>query len=172
MSPPIEHHLSIVIQASVETVWEEITKTGRLQRAFFNTVLETDLRPGARLRYYSPDRKRVFVVGEVLEVEAPTRLVHTYMLTLNPEPFTTVTWVLEEVEGGCRVNLTHDGFTDAHKAPEKIGDGWKEILALLKSEVETGRIPLKTRVQYRVMGWLSFALPKSTTVRHADEQGW
>ena len=59
-----DHVLSIRIDRPVERVWEEITKIGRVQRAFFNTVLESDMVPGHRLRYYSPDRKRVFVVGE------------------------------------------------------------------------------------------------------------
>ncbi len=43
--------LSIEIAAPIEKVWNEITKTGAIQRALYNTVLETDLTPGSRLRY-------------------------------------------------------------------------------------------------------------------------
>ena len=77
-----EHVASIYIDVPVDRVWEEITKTGRVQRALYNTVLETELRPGARLRYYSPDRKRVFIVGEVVDVQPPRRFSHTYWFTM------------------------------------------------------------------------------------------
>ncbi|HSM61898.1 MAG TPA: hypothetical protein VK849_13910, partial [Longimicrobiales bacterium] len=59
-----DHVISIHIAVPVQRVWDEITRTGRIQRALYNTVLESELTPGSRLRYYSPDRKRVFIVGE------------------------------------------------------------------------------------------------------------
>lgn len=167
-----EHVASIHIGVPVERVWEEITRTGRVQRALYNTVLETDLRPGARLRYYSPDRKRVFIVGEVVEVDPPRRFSHTYLFTMwkSGGP-TMVTWELEPEGEGCRVTVTHSGWTEAHEAPEKVAAGWREILGLLKSDLETGTLPLKTRIMYRVMDWLSFALPKTTKTEHVDRQG-
>lgn len=164
-----EHVVQIHIDVPVERVWDEITRTGRVQRALYNTVLEAELVPGARLRYVSPDRKRVFIVGEVVEVEAPRRFSHTYRLTLwkSGGP-TLVTWELEAAGSGTRVTVTHSRWTDAHEAPEKVVAGWTEILALLKSDLETGTIPLKTRVMYRVMGWFSFALPARTKPENAD----
>jgi uncharacterized protein YndB with AHSA1/START domain len=168
-----DHVISIHINVPVERVWEEITRTGRVQRALYNTVLDTELRPGARLRYYSPDRKRVFIVGEVTEVDAPRRFSHTYWFTMwkGGGP-TLVTWELNEEAGGCRVTVTHSGWTTEHEAAEKTGAGWREILGLLKQDLETGTLPLKTRAMYRVMGWFMFAMPKTTTAKYADEHGW
>ncbi|MCA9737874.1 MAG: SRPBCC domain-containing protein [Gemmatimonadota bacterium] len=168
-----DHVLSIHIAVPVQKVWDEITKTGKIQRALYNTVLEGSLEPGSRLRFYSPDKQRVFVVGEVVEVEPPRRFAHTYWFTMwrGGGP-TLVTWELEEEAGGCRVTVTHSGWAAEHEARDKTGAGWREILALLKSELETGSIPLKTRILYRVMGWFSFALPAKTTRAHADQQGW
>jgi uncharacterized protein YndB with AHSA1/START domain len=163
---------SITISVPVEDVWNEITKTGSVQRPLYNTVLDIDLRPGGRLRYSSPDRRRVFVAGEVLEVDPPRRLRHTHIFAMKPEPPTVVTWELEPVEGGTRVTLTHAGWTDEHTAPEKHEAGWREILGLLKSELETGDIPTKTKLVYRIQGVLSFALPKTTKREYADDQGW
>lgn len=167
-----DHVVSIHIDVPVRRVWDEITKTGRVQRALYNTVLETELVPGSRLRYYSPDRKRVFIVGEVVEVEPPRKFSHTYMFTTRLEPLTLVTWELVEEAGGCRVTITHSGWTSEHKAPEKVAAGWREILGLLKQELETGGLPLKTRIMYRVMGWFMFMMPKTTTTEYVREQGW
>ncbi|MDX1493194.1 MAG: SRPBCC domain-containing protein [Longimicrobiales bacterium] len=167
-----DHVCSIVINVPMEEVWGEITKTGAIQRPLYNTVLDIELEPGGKLRYSSPDGTRVFVAGEVLELDAPRMLKHTYIFAIKPEPSTVVTWRLEEVPGGTRVTVTHSGWTDEHSAPEKHEAGWTEILELLKSELETGEIPLRTRVLYWIQGLLTFALPKTTRKEYVDEQGW
>ncbi len=167
-----DHVCSIVIHVPVDAVWNELTKTGSIQKPLYNTVLDIDLRPGGRLRYSSPDRKRVFVAGEVLEVDPPYRLKHTYIFAMRPEADTVVTWELEAVDGGTRVTLTHAGWTSEHTAPEKHAAGWVEILGLLKSQLETGEIPTKTRVIYWMQGLFMWAMPKTTKAEYADEQGW
>jgi len=162
---------SIVINVPVQKVWDEITKTGSLQRPVYNTVLDIDLKPGGRLRYSSPDRSRVFVAGEILEVDPPRKLRHTYIFTMAPDPVTEVTWELEEVPEGCRITLTHAGWT-VEKDARKHEAGWIEILGLLKSELETGDIPGKTKLIYWMQGLFLWAMPKTTRSSHADEQGW
>lgn len=167
-----DHVCSIVINVPVQAVWNEITKTGSLQRPLYNTVLDIDLVPGGRLRYSSEDRKRWFVAGEVLDVDPPRLLRHTYIFGLKPEPDTVVTWQLDEVDGGTRVTVTHAGWTTEHTKPEKHEAGWNEILGLLKSELETGDIPTKMKVIYWMQGLFMFAMPGTTKTEYADEKGW
>ena len=100
MTQPVSLHdqvLSIEIEAPVEDVWNEITKTGSIQKALYNTVLETDLTPGSRLRYYSPNKKRVFIVGEVVEVSPPTKFSHTYLFLPNMSESSLVRSVAKDV---------------------------------------------------------------------------
>jgi uncharacterized protein YndB with AHSA1/START domain len=163
---------TIEIRAPRHRVWEEITKTGRLQLAMHNTILESTLVPGAKLRYYSPNRKRVFVVGEVVEVSPPERFSHTFKFTMRDEEPSLVTWELADVPAGCRVTLTHGGWSNQLKTHKGVGGGWREILTLLAQVVETGRIPLRTRVLYRVLGGLLFLLPRSTKAESVTEAGW
>ena len=171
-TPLPDHVCSILIDVPVEDVWNEITKTGSIQRPLYNTVLDIDLQPGGRLRYSSPDRKRVFVAGEVLEVDPPRRLQHTYIFAMRPEPPTVVTWELEPVQTGTRVTLTHAGWTSEHTDPHKHEAGWNEILGLLKSELETGDMPGRTKLVYRLQSLFLFAMPKTTKREYVDEQGW
>ena len=126
----------------------------------------------ARIRFTSEDQKRVFVAGEVLEVTPPNRFVHTYIMTMDEDPETVVAWDLAEEGNGCRVTLTHSGWTDQHVSEDKTVKAWGEILELLRGVVESNSLPLKTRVSYTLMGLFSFALPKRTTKEHADAQGW
>ena len=164
--------LSIDIKAPIEKVWREITKTGAVQRAVQNTVLESAMTKGAKLRYYSPSKKRVFVVGEIVDIVPQRRFSHTWKLTLNPDGPTLVTWELAEIPGGCRVTLTHSRWTDAAKSYKNVGKTWTEILRLLKLQLETGDIDLKAKMMYGMMGALEFMLPKTTTVEHANSVGW
>ncbi|GAB4196642.1 MAG: hypothetical protein Tsb002_30160 [Wenzhouxiangellaceae bacterium] len=167
-----DHVLSIDIMVPVQKVWDEITKTGRIQKALYNTVLESAMQPGAKLRYYSPDRKRVFIVGEIVEFSPPTRLVHTYMMTQRPETPSLVTWELAPIDGGCRVTLTHAGWTNQATTHKGVVGGWKQILGLLKADLETGRLPFGTRVMYALMGRMMFMLPKSTKTEEVEKAGW
>lgn len=174
LSPPgslPDQVMSIHIDVPRRRVWDSITRTGEVQRALYNTVLETELRPGARLRYYSPDHERVFIVGEVVEVEPPRKFAHTYWFTTwKSGPPTLVTWELEEEAEGCRVTVTHSGWTEEHgKQAEKSGAGWKQILGLLKQELETGDIPTGTKLMYMVMRWFMFAMPSTTKPENADD---
>lgn len=171
-SPLGDHVLTIDIMVPRQKVWDEITKLGRLQRALFYTVLDTKLEPGAKLRYYSPDRKRIYIVGEVVEVVTARKFSHTYMFTMNPEPKTLVTWDLQDIPGGCRVTLTHSGWTTQAKTHKGVLGGWRDILGLLKRELETGDIPLRSKLFYQVMGLLTFLLPKSTRVEEVEKAGW
>jgi len=167
-----DHVLSIEINVPRQRVWDEITKLGRVQRALMNTLLESALVPGAKLRYYSPDRKRVFVVGKVVEVAPPRKLSHTYMFTTRPETPSLVTWELAEIPGGCRVTLTHSGWTNQVKTHKGVVGGWRQILDVLKAELETGDIPLKTKLLYGMMGALMFMMPKTTRVAEVEKAGW
>ena len=162
---------SVVIGVPVQTVWDEITKTGSVQRPLYNTVLSVDLREGGRMRYSSPDGKRVFVAGEILEIDPPRLLRHTYIFTMKPEEITEVTWLLEEVPEGCRVTLTHAGWSSEKDAKKHLA-GWVEILGLLKSELEEGDIPGKTKLIYWLQSRMGWALPKTTRSSYADERGW
>ncbi|GLW30914.1 SRPBCC domain-containing protein [Actinoplanes regularis] len=92
--------------------------------------------------------------GEVLEAEAPRRLVQSWRMLMDPntaaEGFTTLTYEIEDsAPGVCRVTITHDvtnapavatmvsGTTDASA---EGGGGWAWVLSDLKSLLETGKI--------------------------------
>jgi uncharacterized protein YndB with AHSA1/START domain len=166
-----DHVFTVEIAAPIERVWDEITRVGTIQRFMHNTVLESTLAPGARLRYYSPNHKRVFVVGEIVEVTPPRRFTHTFLFTMRAEAPSLVTWELEPTPGGCRVTLVHGGWTDQLRTHRGVIAGWREILDLLKGEVETGEIPLRKKALYRVLDLLMFLLPASTRVEAVSRRG-
>ncbi|MFI1989762.1 SRPBCC domain-containing protein [Actinoplanes sp. NPDC020271] len=92
--------------------------------------------------------------GEVLEADAPRRLVLTWRMLMDPgtaaEGFTTLTYDIEDSSPGvCRLTLTHD-VTNAPAVAAMIsgntdpkaegGGGWAWVLSDLKSLLETGQV--------------------------------
>jgi uncharacterized protein YndB with AHSA1/START domain len=101
----------------MSAVWAEITKLRHAQKPMFNTVLESDFRPGSRM-IYRQDGKRVFIMGEVREFVPPHRFVRTFRFTNLPETPTLVEWSLEEQGGVTRVNVTRSKLVDQQKTSE------------------------------------------------------
>lgn len=87
-------------------------------------------------------------------------------------PVQLVTWELRAEANGCRVTVTHSGWTAEHKAPEKVAAGWTELFGLLETELETRDIPVKTKLMYVMYSFFTFMMPKSTTTEYVDRQGW
>ncbi len=163
---PLQHAFEVRIKGRIQSVWDQITKRGAVQRPLMDTVLESDLKPGSPFRYTSPNGKYSMVSGKILEIEPPRRLVHTYQFSHLQDPPSRVTWELEQVGDEVRVTLLHDDFAAETQTYKMVQGGWKQILDNLKCWFETGNIPLGVRMQYamfRVM--MPFVLPKQCRIK-------
>lgn len=159
---------SIDIEAPIEEVWAELTRTSRVQRAMLNSVLESELKPDSPIKYSSPDGKRVFVVGRVVDIDPPRLLSHTYLMTMREDPLTLVTWRLEPTMSGTRVTLIHAGWTPEAKKVDKVDKTWAGILRELKNVVEQGDVSTRTRLTYSMMRTFMFMMPSKTKAENAQ----
>ena len=159
----------VEINAPVADVWAEITKLRHIQKPMFGTVLDTDFKPGSRMIYRSEDGKRVFILGEVQEFVPPKRFVHTFRFANLAEAPTLVAWDLEEHAGVTRVTVTHSKFVDQKKTSDSVRTSWVGILENIKAVVETGDVPIKTRLMLRMMSAFMFMLPKNTLRENIPE---
>ena len=111
----------------------------------FNTTDWTgDVRVGGHWRASGVARGEPYVVeGQFLEVEPPRKLVHTWKRRGAPGPATTVTYVLDALDGGgTRITLRHSGF-ESDETCKNVGLGWEtsfnQLAALLKEQHERGK---------------------------------
>ena len=96
----------IVINADIDRVWRELTKTDEAQGAVFNAWLHaTGLAPGGRIQMRTGSGKHVLVVGEVLEFDPPHRFVHSHRFTQHDDPVCQVAYELKPVAGGVEVTM-------------------------------------------------------------------
>ena len=127
---------TVEIAASPERVFRALTSAEIVdwwvRPGVFDTRLwEGDVRVGGRWSASGLSRGEPYTVkGEYLEVDPPRKLVHTWRLAGIEEPPTTVTFILEQVEGGTRLTLQHTGFSSPDRCTSNCV-GWETSLGQL-----------------------------------------
>jgi uncharacterized protein YndB with AHSA1/START domain len=118
----------VTIDARPATVFSFFTDSERWAR-WWGAGSTIDATPGGRVFIRHPNG--IEVVGEVLEVAEPERLVFTYGYATGgpiPEGGSYVTIRLEPVPDGTRLHLTHE-FADQPSQEHHV-QGWRYQLAL------------------------------------------
>jgi len=133
--PMLEHALdrTVVIQAEPRIVFRYFTDTPRWAK-WWGEGSEIDARPGGRMLIRYPGG--VEVSGEVLEVDAPKRIVFTYgFVSGTPIPVgsSRVTIRLEPHAAGTRVQLRHE-FSEPGVRDDHV-QGWRFQLSLFSNVV-------------------------------------
>jgi len=138
-----------------------------VQRAMFNVRLHTPgLKPGAPFQMRSKDGKVVGIVGEVLEFDPPHRYVTTFRFTRFDDPPCKIIYELREVAGGTEFVMRLDDLPPGTVTAKQMVQGGTLIIKTLKSLVETGKLPLGTRVLYGLFALMGPLAPKKTRVEN------
>ncbi len=135
---------SIFFSASRETVWAYLTEKDKLGEWFHSA--EADLamdQDYALIRKEDNGSVTKMCWGTVFEMKKPARLVYSFTVKPLGGAMTTVTWVLDEVEGGTRLSLTHEGIDEAAGDAAMglilaLDKGWDSHLAGLRSKMPAG----------------------------------
>jgi uncharacterized protein YndB with AHSA1/START domain len=155
----------VLIQGTLEDVWNEITRTDEPIAAFFNSRMDVGrLAPGSKLAMRTPDGKYTGVLGTILECEPFKRFSHTFRFTAYDDPECTVIYDLEAVEGGVQFTLTIERLPVGTKTAKQMVQGGTMIVNTLRSVIETGRPTFGIRVLYvlfKVLGPLTPSRCKS-----------
>jgi uncharacterized protein YndB with AHSA1/START domain len=152
----------IVINAPIETVWSELVNTSAPRPFFWNSSWDAKaMASGNAYRMVSEDRKTVAVVGEILEMDPPHRLVHSFRLTSLDDPASRVTYALKEVEGGTEFSLVTENVVAGSKSEKSMADGSKFIVSNFKAFVETGRVTFGARMMLMMFRIMAPFAPKS-----------
>lgn len=156
----------VVINAPIQTVWSELVDTTSARPFFWNSTWDTpDFAPGNPYRVTSNNGRTVAVIGRILEMDPPHRLVTTFRLTQLPDPASLVTYTLKEVEGGTEFSLISEKVLAGSKSEKSMADGSKFIVENFKSYIETGKVTFGARITLGLFALMAPLTPKSM---HAD----
>lgn len=131
------------ILATPEKVFEAITRP-EIARRYWGHENVSDWAPGSPWQHIRDDEQRtVDIVGEVVEVDAPNRLVITWAgasQAEDPEQYSRVTFEIDqEADGRVRLSVSHDDLEVGSGMEADVSKGWPLVLSSLKSYLETGQ---------------------------------
>ena len=130
------------IRSTPEKVFEAITRP-EIARRYWGHENVSEWKPGSDWQHVRDNEQRtVNVVGKVVEVDAPTRLVITWASpasAADPDSRSRVTFDVAPYEGMVRLTVTHDELEAGSGMAKGIQQGWPIVLSSLKSLLETGQ---------------------------------
>lgn len=129
------------IASTAEKVFEAITRPD-IARRYWGHENVSDWQPGSHWQHVRADEQRtVQLVGKVIEISPPTRLVISWASASqaeDPQAYSRVTFQIEDYEAMVRLTVTHDELEAGSGMAVGISKGWPIVLSSLKSLLETG----------------------------------
>jgi uncharacterized protein YndB with AHSA1/START domain len=130
------------IRSTPEKVFEAITKP-EVARRYWGHENVSDWLPGSAWQHVRADAQRtVQIVGKVVEVTRPQRLVITWANPSqadDPAATSRVSFDIAPYDGMVRLTVTHDELELGSGMAAGIQRGWPIVLSSLKSLLETGQ---------------------------------
>ena len=156
----------VLIQAPIDTVWSELVNTTSPRPFFWNSTWDTQkMAAGNTYRMVSNKGKTVAVIGEILEMEPPHRLVTTFRLTALDDPASRVTYTLEETPEGTQFTLTTENVVAGSRSEKSMADGSRFIVRNFKKFIESGHVGFGARLMLAAYKLMAPLTPKAM---HAD----
>ena len=132
----IEFRYPVFIGVPAHDVWAALTQKQIVDRYYLAPLQSLELETGGKISY---GREAEDISGRVIEVDAPRRLVHTFLFGGSTDPETTVTYEIKPIGSSmCLLTITHAGFADPNQTFGHISGGWPVIASSLKTVLETG----------------------------------
>lgn len=130
------------IRATPEKVFEAITRP-EIARRYWGHENVSDWKTGSDWQHVRANEARtVELVGKVVEVAPPKRLVITWAnqsQASDPAAYSRVQFDIVEYEDMVRLTVTHDELIAGSGMAKGISQGWPAVLSSLKSLLETGQ---------------------------------
>jgi uncharacterized protein YndB with AHSA1/START domain len=126
---------SIYLKASKATVWEYLTDPDKLA-IWFHKPKET-LTDGADYEMFGVTSGDKLMWGKVNEARPHDYLEYTFTIAPMGDATSTVKWTLQEVAGGTRLSLTHEGLPlgeEAFGLTLALDKGWDDHLGRMRAD--------------------------------------
>lgn len=130
------------ILSTPEKVFEAITKPDIAKR-YWGHENVSDWRQGSKWEHVKAnDERTVELVGKVIEISPPSRLVISWAnqsQSEDPEAYSRVTFGIEEFNDMVKLTVTHDDLVVGSGMADGVAKGWPIVLSSMKSFLETGK---------------------------------
>lgn len=157
----------VQIDAPIETVWSELVNTANPRPFFWNGSWDAqDMAAGNAYRIAANNGKMVAVIGRILEMDPPHKLVTTFRLTALPDPASKVTYLLDEKDGGTEFSLITENVLAGSKSEKSMAQGAEFITRNFKAYVETGKVSFGAQMLLAMYSLMAPLTPKSMSAEN------
>ncbi|SNZ06293.1 SRPBCC family protein [Cohaesibacter gelatinilyticus] len=106
---------TLFFEASPQTVWAFLTEKDKISQWFMPADVDMTVGQDYHLTSKNDDgTEECGCWGKVLSADPYTRLVQTFAVKPFREgAFSTLVWTLEELDGGTKLTLQHEGVVEA-----------------------------------------------------------
>jgi uncharacterized protein YndB with AHSA1/START domain len=129
------------IRTTPEKLWQALIDPEFTRKYWYEAWQESEWKPGASWRLMIPDG-RVMDAGQIIDIEPHRRLVLSWRNEFKPElsaeGYSRLTYLLEAQGDAVTLTVMHEINVAGSKFIEAVSNGWPQILASLKSLLETG----------------------------------
>jgi uncharacterized protein YndB with AHSA1/START domain len=136
-----ENVYEIEIATTPERLWRALTDPEETRKYWHGALSISDWKVGSRWTSESADGE-VYLDGEILEIDPPRRLVHTFHILQKPEAAaeapSRIEFEITPIGDRCRLTLIHSGRGPATMA--YTSGGWETIFGGLKELLESGSV--------------------------------
>ena len=126
---------SVYLKATPAQVWAYLTEPEKLAIWFHKP--DTTLVEGTYAMYGTESGDKL-MWGDVLTADPYTRLEYTFTITPMGDAVSTVKWSLEEIDGGTRLSLAHEGLPQSQEAFGlllALDKGWDEHMGRMRASL-------------------------------------
>lgn len=153
-----------IIKAPIDKVWSELVNTHTPRPFFWNSSWDTTggMKPGSAYRMVSDNGKVVAVIGEILEMDPPRRMVTSFRLTALSDPSSKVTYTLKEApDGSTEFQLITENIVAGTKMEKSMASGGAFIVKNFKAYVETGKVTFAAQMELAMYSLMAPMTPKA-----------
>jgi uncharacterized protein YndB with AHSA1/START domain len=140
MAPP-DNVYEVEIATTPARLWKALTDAQETRKYWYGALSVSDWKVGSRWTSES-EHGEVYLEGEILELDPPRRLVHTFHVVHEPaaaaEDPSRIEFEIKPIGDRCRLTVTQTGRGPA--TIEYTSGGWETIFAGLKELLETGSV--------------------------------
>ncbi len=124
-----------------QKLWDALTKP-EFQKIYWGVVQDSTFQKGASWKMTGADSGTLFDAGEIIESDAPRKLVIKWINQWKPELTaegpSRCTYELAEDKGIVKLTVTHESEVENSQLIVAVSGGWPKILSNLKTWLETG----------------------------------
>lgn len=128
------------IATTPDKLWNALMDS-KMTRQYWHHDNVSDWKPDSRWEHQRNGEKKIDVVGKVLEIQPPRRLVLSWAFPADenrPDRHSRVTFEIEPHRDVVKLTVVHDQLDGQGDMEKGIVRGWPMVLSSLKTLLERG----------------------------------